>query len=342
MCDLCGKRFSRKTNLKTHIKIHDTPLLCNFCQKPFSNINHLNEHLASHSDIKNYECEICKKCYKSESYLKKHLKNHTKEKPVVCQICDKRFSGISKLKDHMNIHMGEKPYKCKYCDMTFTNNPNCLKHIRNQHKLNKNFNSSASDKSKQIALQKLGELENNNGTDIDRENVICNPVNFIIVNPNVDQNTYVCNEFVTNNNIAEKPSTSPLQFYQNNESFGFAENYANTQNYPSVPADPLDFKNAGSLFYASENPGINYKDLNINTSSQNESMFQPENLPENVITDNIESKLIEDFLPLYYTAFESQESLKILSYEEIHKELEITEAGGISEMQMMDSSRIML
>ena len=81
-CDLCGKRFSRKFNLNTHIK-------------------------CVHSDEKDYICSFCSRAFNHSSNLRKHIKTvHSSDKPFRCPLCSKSFKHVGAMKGHIRVIHG--------------------------------------------------------------------------------------------------------------------------------------------------------------------------------------------------------------------------------------------
>ncbi|XP_025755993.1 zinc finger protein 135 isoform X2 [Oreochromis niloticus] len=103
-CDVCGRAFKKKCQVKEHRKIHTG-------EKPHS-------------------CKVCQRSFTQKSTMLRHMIIHTKEKSYSCLTCGKTFSQSGNLYVHMRIHTGEKPYSCKTCGKTFARSNHMLRHMK--------------------------------------------------------------------------------------------------------------------------------------------------------------------------------------------------------------------
>lgn len=72
----CGKKFTRRYNVRSHIQTHlsDRPFSCSYCPKSFVRQHDLNRHVKSHLVSKHCRCKCGKEFTRVEGY-KKHLAN---------------------------------------------------------------------------------------------------------------------------------------------------------------------------------------------------------------------------------------------------------------------------
>merc|ERR1739838_931957 len=91
-CIVCGYSTDRKCNFERHCNIHTEvkAIKCNTCGKCFTSKGSLNSHIKSvHNINSRYECDVCDKIFNKRCNLKQHVKAvHNKIKSFVCTECD--------------------------------------------------------------------------------------------------------------------------------------------------------------------------------------------------------------------------------------------------------------
>ena len=77
LCYLCGRRFSRSTNVRRHKLVHtgEKPYRCHICRKPFSRKDHLKSHLLCHEKEKQH-CYVCGDNFFDIKKLTEHCRSH--------------------------------------------------------------------------------------------------------------------------------------------------------------------------------------------------------------------------------------------------------------------------
>ena len=103
-CQVCGKKYSTKGNLKAHTKVH-----------------YWSEA---------HNCQVCQKAFKSAQELVVHNRKHTGEKPFKCPVCGRGFSQKGNLSSHVkNVHIGHRNFRCPVCQKCFKTKQQLDQHL---------------------------------------------------------------------------------------------------------------------------------------------------------------------------------------------------------------------
>ena len=139
----CGKTYTTKSNLDTHIKTKhsDTPpsFACDECGTTFAKKSNLNTHIKSgHSDTPpSFACDECGATYTRKHHLTEHIKaRHSATPPsFTCDECGKTFTQKSSLNTHIKIRHSATPpsFACVECGDTFTAKGNLKQHLAFMH-----------------------------------------------------------------------------------------------------------------------------------------------------------------------------------------------------------------
>ncbi|XP_041843026.1 zinc finger protein 574 isoform X2 [Melanotaenia boesemani] len=140
VCPYCGKTFTRRVFLRTHVYSHTGEKLftCKVCTKSFTNSQSLLRHSMSHTGNKPYCCDVCGKNFSQAATLKRHQLIHTSVHPqrkrgrkpmcaldsegaahlFACPNCPSRFNTEDQLNHHKLLHTSH-PFPCPECGEAF-------------------------------------------------------------------------------------------------------------------------------------------------------------------------------------------------------------------------------
>ncbi|KAM4574366.1 uncharacterized protein V3H82_009038 [Fundulus diaphanus] len=78
-CDVCGKAFKYRYEMKIHRRTHtgERPFCCKICSKTFMRSSGLSVHMRVHTGHKPYSCKTCGKTFTQLSSLTYHRRTHT-------------------------------------------------------------------------------------------------------------------------------------------------------------------------------------------------------------------------------------------------------------------------
>ncbi|KAG5667067.1 hypothetical protein PVAND_015067 [Polypedilum vanderplanki] len=166
-CEICEKEFKTNAIYKSHMRnFHKSQksedFCCTECGKSFTNKYILKTHMKKHKIEENkiFECFICKKTVKNYELLRDHVKNkHNRQNSSICHICSKIVTRLdihlkqvhstepierikceicghwlkkTSLKSHMIAH-NESGYSCEICGKFLKNKNSYFCHMKRVH-----------------------------------------------------------------------------------------------------------------------------------------------------------------------------------------------------------------
>lgn len=119
ICDLCGKEYRDKYNLRAHVQsVHEKSSVvhCDQCERTFSCKKTLTTHKNRiHGESSEFFCRECGARSGSKYELETHMRTH-RDPEFKCNYCGKMMKTAASLVSHERIHTGENPFKCKLCE----------------------------------------------------------------------------------------------------------------------------------------------------------------------------------------------------------------------------------
>ncbi|XP_045485984.1 zinc finger protein 23-like isoform X1 [Pieris rapae] len=133
-CDVCGKKFGTRGDLKQHAAVHtdECKYACRSCDKKFRSRASWYIHEQIHEGVKNYKCSTCAKCFRWRTHLQRHTLRHAAERKHECAVCGRGFSVHCDLLRHARTH-AVGSYECEECRVKFAQIRYLKAHIRKKH-----------------------------------------------------------------------------------------------------------------------------------------------------------------------------------------------------------------
>uniref|UniRef100_A0A182VTP1 Uncharacterized protein n=1 Tax=Anopheles minimus TaxID=112268 RepID=A0A182VTP1_9DIPT len=157
-CEICGKRFLRKMQLRKHKENHSNSLfMCDECGRGFTHKktwqNHIKRHKALRAEM--YKCNTCGKAFGNKARLDRHMRLHTGDRPFECKYCDKRYYDRHQLQCHTERHFREIDCTCEFCGDTFTGIKKLDAHKIAKHLTGKELEDFLASRAKRVKRQAI-------------------------------------------------------------------------------------------------------------------------------------------------------------------------------------------
>lgn len=138
-CVDCGISFPSITKFHLHnVRQHliKKPYICDVCGKGFTIKDNLKSHSTLHTDERPFKCELCPNYYKSIYQRNRHVKlRHTLERRFKCDQCAKTYKDSTDLRRHRRVHGGcEKKFQCPLCGNKYFENKHLNVHLKSHEK----------------------------------------------------------------------------------------------------------------------------------------------------------------------------------------------------------------
>ncbi|ELT90197.1 hypothetical protein CAPTEDRAFT_159140 [Capitella teleta] len=139
-CNICSKSFAREAWLVLHrAEEHNRWYACRLCEQRFIWRYLLNEHVtvAHGNGAPRYQCPRCPRSFSRKSALKRHGTSHEQSKPFNCKECGRSYSYRSSLVTHETLHSSDS-HTCPQCGQNFSLSAGLKRHLA-YHKADRPF-----------------------------------------------------------------------------------------------------------------------------------------------------------------------------------------------------------
>ncbi|XP_062542649.1 zinc finger protein 626-like isoform X2 [Armigeres subalbatus] len=142
ICDTCGIRLSKQSDLKTHVARHQNKFefVCTYCNRGHNTKNDLKVHIQKvHLREARFPCETCGMVFQRKFVLESHALTHSNVYKFPCTMCDKKFKENRKLKRHIVVVHEKVRIPCSHCELDFLCKYKLNNHIENFHGIQTRF-----------------------------------------------------------------------------------------------------------------------------------------------------------------------------------------------------------
>ncbi|BFG01749.1 zinc finger protein 771 [Drosophila madeirensis] len=141
ICELCNRQYSTKNALGEHLKRHAQRKehVCEHCGVAKVTRTELLTHLRIHNPSwEKFKCQQCPQLFRHKSAISRHVRVvHEGQRRFQCVHCEKRFGTHASQLRHERLHASgdqQLPSRCDVCSKCFTDGERLASHMRSHDK----------------------------------------------------------------------------------------------------------------------------------------------------------------------------------------------------------------